>query len=94
MQIINIALGGDIWQDLPSQCGKSHSGSDSSPLIHDVILTDNDERIAVNSYHHQAVNKLGDGLVATAVSTDGVIEAIRHTSRPICAVQWHPELMM
>ena len=47
----------------------------------------------MNSLHHQAVDELGDGYIATAHSPDGIIEGIEHTELPILAVQWHPELM-
>lgn len=48
--------------------------------------------LTVNSYHHQAIKKLSDGLQAAAVSEDGLIEGVVMTShRFICAVQWHPE---
>ena len=45
----------------------------------------------VNSFHRQALDKLGEGLTATAFSEDGMIEAVEHESRPIIGVQWHPE---
>jgi putative glutamine amidotransferase len=48
-------------------------------------------RPVVSSYHHQAVDRLGAGLVATGRAEDGVIEVVQHTSAPILAVQWHPE---
>jgi len=92
IQVINIALGGDIWQDLPSQCGKYHCGQGSDALWHDAVWF-NGQREHVNSYHHQAVRRLGNGLVAAAKSPDGVTEAICHSSKPVRAVQWHPELM-
>lgn len=49
------------------------------------------EKAVVNSFHHQAVEELGEGLRAVAFSEDGVIEAFEHTSRPVMGVQWHPE---
>ncbi len=49
------------------------------------------ERFSVNSAHHQAAARLGSGLRATAWAEDGVVEALRHVSRPVFAVQWHPE---
>jgi putative glutamine amidotransferase len=45
----------------------------------------------VNSVHHQATDRLGDGLRAVAWAEDGVVEAIEHDSEPVLAVQWHPE---
>ena len=47
----------------------------------------------VNTLHHQAVNRLGAGLHATAWSESGIIEAVEHDSLPILGVQWHPERM-
>ena len=48
---------------------------------------------AVNSYHHQAVKALGEGLRATAWWDDKYVEAVEHCSLPIFGVQWHPEQM-
>lgn len=51
-------------------------------------------KIAVNSIHHQAIDKLGDGLVVSAKSTDGFVEGIELKDYRFCAgVQWHPEHM-
>lgn len=91
LQVINVALGGSIWQDLPSQRGLIHAAPEGCPpLTHKVIFTDGDTE-SVNSYHHQAVNHLGRGLLVTARSPDGVVEALEHDTLPIRAVQWHPE---
>ena len=45
----------------------------------------------VNSFHHQAPDKLGEGLIPSAYSEDGIIEAFEHRERPLFGVQWHPE---
>jgi putative glutamine amidotransferase len=45
----------------------------------------------VSSYHHQALDQLGAGLVVTGTSDDGVIEVIEHEAADVLAVQWHPE---
>lgn len=50
------------------------------------------EKIAVNSFHHQAVNVLAEKLKVAAKSSDGIVEAVVHEDHPFClAVQWHPE---
>ena len=46
----------------------------------------------VNTFHHQAVGKLGKNLIVSAIASDGVVEAIETLNKKILAVQWHPEL--
>ena len=95
-QLINIYLGGDIYQDLAHQKGLFHS---SYELRHKVVAEPGSfvERLLghgfmVNSTHHQAVRKLAPGLKLAAKSApDDVIEAYEHESLPIFGVQWHPE---
>lgn len=96
-QLINIAAGGTLHQHLPE-----HAATDGPPdaTPHTVITTEGSQlrrmygpEVAVNSLHHQAVDQLGEGYIATAHSPDGIIEGIEHTELPILAVQWHPELM-
>jgi len=96
-QLINIAAGGTLHQHLPE-----HAATDGPPdaTPHTVTTVDGSQlrrmygpEVAVNSLHHQAVDQLGAGYVATAHSPDGIIEGIEHTELPILAVQWHPELM-
>jgi putative glutamine amidotransferase len=91
MQVINAALGGTIWQDLPSQCGLIHTAPQGeAPMTHLVVYADGRREI-VNSYHHQAVRKLGRGLRVTARGADGTVEALEHKTLAVRAVQWHPE---
>ena len=52
------------------------------------------ERYTVNSVHHEAVKTLGNGLIVSQMSDDGVIEGFEHESLPIFAVQWHPERLV
>ncbi|MDR1692871.1 MAG: gamma-glutamyl-gamma-aminobutyrate hydrolase family protein [Oscillospiraceae bacterium] len=90
MQVINVALGGTLWQDLPSQCGLIHSSEAGEPLRHPVT-TETGDTLLVNSYHHQAVREAGRGLRVTARSGDGIAEALGDGTGRIRAVQWHPE---
>jgi putative glutamine amidotransferase len=101
-QLLNVALGGSLIQDLPSDDIR-HPQSDAAvrgDLAHPIEV-EVDSRLAgifgetsfsVNSFHHQAVKQLGRGLKAVAWSPDGVIEGIESTEHPwLLAVQFHPE---
>lgn len=103
-QVMNIGLGGDIYQDLPSEYpGKLIAHRQKKPETypsHPVTIEPGSrmyeiaksEEILVNSLHHQAVNRLGKGFVATAHAPDGVIEAAElEGPRFFMGVQWHPE---
>jgi len=98
-QWINVAHGGSLIQDIPSEFGVNHRG-----VTHQVAL-DSDSRLSeiygetefeVNSLHHQAVGRVGDGLRVAARSPEGVIEATETTDpdRFLIGVQWHPEKMV
>ena len=103
IQFINAALGGTLYQDLPSQHPSDVDHHQHFPYhvpAHDVSITEHSplheclgtDLLPVNSYHHQAVNKLAPGLVAMAVSPDGLVEALyKPDHRFLWAVQWHPE---
>ncbi len=106
MQLINVACGGTLHQDVAlagSEVGNHWQGyprhiashtvevSESS-LLAEAIGTSGELR--VNSHHHQVVDKLGDGLRVSAKALDGVVEAVESTSGAwLLAVQWHPEMM-
>ena len=99
MQVINVALGGDLIQDLPSHVRIFHSAENQEP-VHPVHSLEGSflhqlygPLFSVNSIHHQAVDRLGTGLRAIAWSESGVIEALDCPGRPILAVQFHPERM-
>lgn len=101
MQLINVALGGTLHQDVVHHMGIVHRQTDGMLYWHDVIFEGDSmlrrlvgsERYPVNSFHHQAVDRLADGLVATAYNPDGLIESYeRPDSRFLMAVQWHPEV--
>jgi putative glutamine amidotransferase len=109
MQVLNVALGGTLYQDLPSQMdhmvllGHRQETPKWQPT-HEVEI-DGDSKIAeimglnelkVNSYHHQAIKDLASGLVAVACAPDGVIEAVEAhdlSERWMIGVQWHAEAM-
>ena len=94
VQILNVACGGDLWQDLPAQRGVDHRDT-----THEVIVTDGrmrglfGEQVTVNSFHHQAVRSPAPGFAITAKSPDGIVEAIEHENGLWWGVQWHPERM-
>ena len=95
LQMINTALGGDLVQDLKDEKGLDHPYHS----IHSVRSTEGSwfretfgESFLVNSYHHQAIGRLGDGLRVTVTAEEGrIIEAVEHETLPVFAVQWHPE---
>jgi len=105
-QIINVALGGTLYQDIEKEGSfENHSNVDRYPRNypwHKVSLSKGSllasvfgtEEIAVNSLHHQAVLMPGANIKITAVSSDGVAEGIEVAGQKFAvAVQWHPEMM-
>jgi putative glutamine amidotransferase len=100
LQLVNIALGGTLWQDLPSERAPHPQSGARSDRAHDAEVTVlsrlaealGTDRIRVNSFHHQAIRDLAPGLVVTARSADGIIEGIETAGEPwLVGVQWHPE---
>lgn len=105
LQVVNVYLGGSLWQDLPTQRpgAVDHSVSDTPDTIaHTVRVTAPDAPLGelltrevprVNSRHHQAIKRLADGLVPVAESPDGLIEAavLADPDWWVHGVQWHPE---
>lgn len=102
IQVINVALGGTLIMDLPSAGKNVHSFIERirESYTHEIDIVEN-TRLSqilqgenrVNSFHHQAVDKLGKGLIPSAFSVDDhVIEAFESDDdRWLLAVQWHPE---
>lgn len=104
-QVLNVYLGGSLWQDLPSQRPSAidhYVSTTPDTLAHTVEVIEPGAPIAeritgqdsrVNSRHHQAVKRLADGLVPVALSPDGLIEAafLDRDDWWLRAVQWHPE---
>lgn len=105
MQILNVACGGTVWQDLSLIPGKildhMQQTSSRSEVSHRIKVKRNSflycitgSSSYVNSYHHQAIHASGEGIVISAKSSDHVPEAIELLSHPFAVgVQWHPECM-
>jgi putative glutamine amidotransferase len=101
-QVLNVALGGTLHQHLPDVIGSTrYSTGVGTFLVNEVTvapdgvlpqLLRDTPTLDVKSHHHQAIDRLADGLVVTARSDDGTIQAVELESAPFgVAVQWHPE---
>jgi putative glutamine amidotransferase len=102
-QLLNVILGGTLIQHIPDEVDGALPHEQPNPRTepgHSVRLTPGTllhricgaEELAVNSAHHQAAKRVGDGIVVNAVAPDGVIEGIEDPRRRFCiGVQWHPE---
>lgn len=96
IQVLNAGLGGTLCQHLPDVTGAGHSDGcvHAAELLAGGCLRalTGEAVVPVNSFHHQAINRLAPSLRACAVSPDGLIEAVeRPASRFFVGVQWHPE---
>jgi putative glutamine amidotransferase len=102
-QVLNVALGGTLRQHLPDDEKLLPHGTPvlDESVYHDIQLAAGSrlakacgtDVVTGRSHHHQAVDRLGDGLVAVGWSPDGLVEAIEPESSPgwVASVQWHPE---
>ena len=104
MQVMNVAAGGTLMQDITSQHETEiqHASEPENRGRHDVIIEKGTKlagvlpalELNVNSSHHQAVRKVGQGLRVTALAPDGVVEGVEDPKHPFyLGVQWHPEDM-
>lgn len=99
MQVVNVALGGDLVQHLEGAVHVTPGPPEASMADHPVSLDAGSALAAalgstsltVRSSHHQSVGRLGAGLVGVGTAPDGTVEAVEHRSAPLLAVQWHPE---
>ena len=103
MQLANVALGGTLYQDLPSQFESNLSHKQTEGKFepsHSVFVKEGTplvriarkESMAANSFHHQAIKDLADGLAVMGTSEDGLIEAVYWTGEQYFrGYQWHPE---
>ncbi len=105
MQTINVACGGSLFQDIPSQVERAlnhRQKTKPTRVSHPVAVTPKSllrhivgqATLLVNSSHHQSVKQVAPSLVASATAPDGIVEAIESPSlRFFLAVQWHPEFL-
>lgn len=105
-QLLNVYFGGTLYQDLSAYYKtevphfSAHLGREA--LVHEVLLMEGtllrqcygEEKLWVNSLHHQGVEVLAPDLLAAAISREGLVEGFQHrTARCVLGVQWHPEMM-
>jgi len=100
-QLINVYHNGSLYQDIEINTHSPIHRRPDKPYegVHSVELSDDsfllplfgNKTLSVNSLHHQGIKRLGDGLKASAIAEDGVIEAFE--GKNTIAVQWHPEAM-
>jgi putative glutamine amidotransferase len=104
VQVMNVAAGGTLIQDIDSEMRTDieHASEPSNRQRHDVLVEHDtglagilgDQELNVNSSHHQAIRRVGDGLRVTALAPDGIIEGLEDPTHPFyIGVQWHPEDM-
>jgi len=104
-QVVNVGFGGTLYQDLPSQKGTTQHRQDDANgrYSHFADITEGTRlfniaqtsHLQVNSYHHQAIKEPAPGFKVSAVSDDGIIEAIESAGpgQFIMGIQWHPEVL-
>jgi putative glutamine amidotransferase len=108
VQVLNVALGGTLWQDIPTQIetelhhNSSYEREDWTHMAHAIRIAPDSllcrllgtEQLTINSLHHQSVWEIAPGLRAVAWAPDGVIEALEGTSQSfVLGVQCHPEAL-
>jgi putative glutamine amidotransferase len=101
LQVVNVAFGGTLHQHLPDLPGvdEHRSPGGRRRLMHDVKVSESSRlheachqtTIEAASWHHQGIDRLGEGLVPVAWAGDGLVEAIERPEGWMVAVQWHPE---
>jgi len=106
MQVLNVAAGGTLYQDISLQPGTPFNHMQDSEyrsdISHKIDIVKESQLYKImgsyaytNSYHHQTVHKTGLGLHISATTSDGTVEAIEMPSHPfVIGVQWHPECML
>jgi len=105
LQIINVAFGGTLYQDLSlvnkpivqhEQNSKKDVRGHSVRLAAGTVLSDilGGAEVRTNSFHHQAIKGVATGFTVNAEAQDGVVEGIENSAGTILGVQWHPEMMI
>ena len=106
MQVLNVACGGSIYQDLNltdfATINHMQTSLSRKDISHKVIFTPKSkiqkllgDFAYTNSFHHQSIDRIGEGLVASGMTGDGIVEAIEMPSHTfVLGVQWHPENML
>ncbi len=108
IQVLNVAAGGRLWQDIASQIPNArkhdqHPDYREDHLAHPIQIAPGSRlagicrqtRIDVNSLHHQAISQIGQGLAVVARADDGIIEAVESSGAQwVLGVQWHPEWLV
>ena len=108
-QVLNVAYAGTLVQHLPARGSDGAPGGDghdavdrAAEEVHEVAISPGSrlhrilgvDAIRANTLHHQSVDAVGPGLVASGIADDGVIEAVESVEGPVLGVQWHPELLL
>lgn len=103
IQLFNVMLGGDLYQDIPTECPSQVEHHETPPydkVAHQVHIEEGNplfeavgaREMGVNSYHHQGIKNLGKGLKVAAKAPDGMVEAVYLPDHKFAlGVQWHPE---
>jgi putative glutamine amidotransferase len=101
-QLLNVRLGGDLFQDLRSH--RRHTSNRRTVLPLKTLLLEHDthllrlmghSRVRINSLHNQGIDRLGDGLVVSGRDLDGIVQAVEDPRRRyLIGVQWHPEFLL
>lgn len=104
-QILNVKLGGSLLTHIPAVMPEAIDHRQPpdqpyGPIQHEIRVEGNSwladimqsDTVTTASWHHQAIDRLGDGLKVVATAEDGIIEAVEMNDKPVIAVQWHPEL--
>jgi putative glutamine amidotransferase len=104
IQLLNVAAGGTLYQDIYSECSNLLKHRQTAPGTHATHVIDikkgsrlldimGQTRIKVNTFHHQAVKKVAPDFIVSAVASDGIVEGIESTKYFAIGVQFHPERM-